>query len=87
MSFITDTSATDGPGGITFANASQRRGSPFGLTYSLVPDVDASRTSGQPSPVKSPANSSQLDEKSTPGLRRERHVELALLREVRARRR
>ena len=59
-SFITVTSATVGPGGMTFLNASQRRGSPLRIDVEdRSPYVEASRTSGQPSPVKSPANSSQ----------------------------
>src|SRR5688572_11765173 len=68
MSFITDTSETLLAGGTTAAYESHRLGSPFGFTYSRVPEVDASNTSGQPSPVKSPANSSQLDEKLVEGL-------------------
>ena len=50
-----------------------------------VPEVDANSTSGQPSPVKSPANSSQFDENLVDGLVAERHVELAHLREIRSR--
>ena len=68
MSFITDTSETLGAGGTTPACESHRLGSPFGFTYNRVPEVDASSTSGQPSPVKSPANSSQFDEKFVDGL-------------------
>ena len=68
MSFIAETSDTLGAGGTMPATESQRLGSPFGFTYNRVPDVDASSTSGQPSPVKSPANSSQLDEKFVDGL-------------------
>ncbi|MND05891.1 hypothetical protein D3C83_269400 [compost metagenome] len=56
-----------GAGGTMPATESQRRGSPFGFTYNRVPEVDASSTSGQPSPVKSPANSSQFDEKLVEG--------------------
>src|SRR5687767_5854727 len=67
MSFIVDTSETLGAGGTTGACESHRRGSPFGFTYNRVPEVDARSTSGQPSPVKSPANSSQLDEKFVDG--------------------
>src|SRR5690349_15471918 len=67
-SFMTDTSDTLGAGGTTPATESQRLGSPLGFTYNRVPDVEASSTSGQPSPVKSPANSSQLDEKLVEGL-------------------
>src|SRR5687767_4459262 len=67
-SFIADTSDTFGAGGTTGACESHRLGSPFGFTYNRVPDVDARSTSGQPSPVKSPANSSQFEEKSVDGL-------------------
>src|SRR5262245_11508205 len=68
MSFIADTSETLGAGGTTPRCESHRLGSPFGFTYNRVFDVDASRTSGQPSPVKSPANSSQFCEKLVEGL-------------------
>ena len=67
MSFIVETSETLGAGGTTPACESQRLGSPFGFTYNRVPEVDARSTSGQPSPVKSPANSSQFDEKFVEG--------------------
>ena len=53
---------------MTPAYESHRLGSPFGFTYNRVPEVEANSTSGQPSPVKSPANSSQLDEKFVEGL-------------------
>src|SRR5262245_2137556 len=67
-SFMTEISACEA-GGMMLANMSQRRDSPLGFTYSLLPDVDASSTSGQPSPVKSPANATQLNENSVEGLK------------------